>query len=336
MKIEMGESLFYSWLRHVKECQIVQTNWTTASQWPLLHERELVALMQDSDDFFNSKYGYRIYKQTATLSQFLQQAECDALGISMQQGQRPSIYAVDVAFHELGLNYGNKDTTTMKVLAKCIRSAMCIYGYLDSKEAEIIFASPKIHKNVLSILTPCISELQCYMNQKGYTFNFRLIANGDFNVTILQPLLLMSKGIADTNELFLRSYQLIQLFEKASAQSSGKSVTVSTSSYPKFEDSSYNELRIGQLAQTVMRGILEKGISNDELSALQDPDFSRANLGLGYPALVPENAQYDRSRYYVRPLQIHGNNYMLCSQWFEKPSRQLLVEWIRKHTHPFN
>jgi len=27
MKIEMGESLLYSWLRHVKECQIAQTNW---------------------------------------------------------------------------------------------------------------------------------------------------------------------------------------------------------------------------------------------------------------------------------------------------------------------
>ena len=35
MKIEMGESLFYSWLRHVKECQIVQTNWKVSSQWQL-------------------------------------------------------------------------------------------------------------------------------------------------------------------------------------------------------------------------------------------------------------------------------------------------------------
>ena len=41
MKIEMGESLFYSWLRHVKECQIVQTNWTTSGQWNLLHEDKL-------------------------------------------------------------------------------------------------------------------------------------------------------------------------------------------------------------------------------------------------------------------------------------------------------
>lgn len=42
MKIEMGESLFYSWLRHVKECQIVQTNWKVSSQWSLSDADELV------------------------------------------------------------------------------------------------------------------------------------------------------------------------------------------------------------------------------------------------------------------------------------------------------
>ena len=46
MKIEMGESLFYSWLRHVKECQIVQTNWKTSSQWALQHEDKLEEMAQ--------------------------------------------------------------------------------------------------------------------------------------------------------------------------------------------------------------------------------------------------------------------------------------------------
>ena len=41
----MGESLFYSWLRHVKECQIVQTNWTTSSQWQLNNEDRLEEIM---------------------------------------------------------------------------------------------------------------------------------------------------------------------------------------------------------------------------------------------------------------------------------------------------
>ena len=49
MKIEMGESLFYSWLRHVKECQIVQTNWTTSSQWQLSNEDRLEDIMARTD-----------------------------------------------------------------------------------------------------------------------------------------------------------------------------------------------------------------------------------------------------------------------------------------------
>ena len=38
MKLEMGESLFYSWLRHVKGCQIVQTNWKISSSWQRKHD----------------------------------------------------------------------------------------------------------------------------------------------------------------------------------------------------------------------------------------------------------------------------------------------------------
>ena len=49
MKIEMGESLFYSWLRHVKECQIVQTNWMTSSQWQLSNEDRLEEIMARTD-----------------------------------------------------------------------------------------------------------------------------------------------------------------------------------------------------------------------------------------------------------------------------------------------
>lgn len=58
----MGESLFYSWLRYVKECQIVQTNWKTSSKWSLQYEDILNSLMSYSDSFFEKKYGYSIFK----------------------------------------------------------------------------------------------------------------------------------------------------------------------------------------------------------------------------------------------------------------------------------
>ena len=52
MKIEMGESLFYSWLRHVKACQIVQTNWKVSQHWELKHEAEIEAMMKTIDNHF--------------------------------------------------------------------------------------------------------------------------------------------------------------------------------------------------------------------------------------------------------------------------------------------
>ena len=67
MKIEMGESLFYSWLRHVKECHLVQMNWKVSSQWDLLHEQELEKLEQDYFIFSTKKYEDNKYSEADLL-----------------------------------------------------------------------------------------------------------------------------------------------------------------------------------------------------------------------------------------------------------------------------
>ncbi|HBG8116607.1 TPA: hypothetical protein P7Y83_003672, partial [Clostridioides difficile] len=126
MKIEMGESLLYSWLRHVKECQIVQTNWKVSSKWDLKNADKILEIMEKTKQYFEQKYGYPIYKNNS-LEQLIMQAEVDVLGISIDNG-RNHIYAIDVAFHEAGLNYGSKNETVTRVIKKCIRTAMCIYG----------------------------------------------------------------------------------------------------------------------------------------------------------------------------------------------------------------
>ena len=213
MKIEMGESLFYSWLRHVKNCQIVQTNWKTSSKWTLQNENKLKEIKLKSEGYFNKKYNYQIYKGTKTLSQLLQQAECDIIGISIDNKGNSEIWAIDVAFHESGLNYNGKNTTVQKVINKCIRTAMCIIGYLNKKNGTIIFASPKINNSIMKELAPCIDELQKLMHELGYEFKFELIANGDFQEKIIIPMLKESDEVADTSELFLRSYQMIKMFE---------------------------------------------------------------------------------------------------------------------------
>ena len=132
MKIEMGESLFYSWLRHVKDCQIVQTNWKASPQWDLQHQEELEGLYRNIDQDLQEKLGYRVFKNNSSLEQVIRQGECDALGSNIQDGQ-VSYYAVDVAFHESGVCYGSREETVARIIKKCVRTAFCIYGFLTPK-----------------------------------------------------------------------------------------------------------------------------------------------------------------------------------------------------------
>lgn len=338
MKIEMGESLFYSWLRHVKECQIVQTNWKVSPQWILSDEEKLETLMDEASSFFNQKYGYEIFKKNASLSQIIRQSECDAIGISVHEGVN-QYFAVDVAFHKDGLNYLTRSETVMKVIAKSIRTAICIHGFFQAQEAEIIFASPKIQPAILNDLTPCINDVNQLFAKHNLNYTFRLIANDDFNSTVLQPILLMSNGIADTSELFIRSYQMFTMFATANSKhnESPKQPRVqSTKSIVYHDTSIYKELKVGQIAQTVLRRLLEQGAADEnELTCLQDLEYCKKTFHLNYPLLVNVGKSYDRVRYYANSLTIRGTEYVMCSQWVERPEnndRPYLIKWIEEHS----
>ena len=340
MKIEMGESLFYSWLRHVKECQIVQTNWKVSSQWQLSNADALKELMALVDNHYSQKHGYAIFKRNASLSQLLQQGECDVLGISIQPDDM-KYYAVDVAFHEAGLNYGSRDTTVMKVLEKCARTAFCLHGYLSTREAEIIFASPKINPAVLSDLTPCIAEMNELFANSGYDFTFRIIANEEYNDLVLKPILLVSDGIADTSELFLRSYQMYKMFSDAKTTTkrtkSDTSTTKAESPEYDYTDADvYQELKIGQLAQKVLGRMLCDGCASDEeIEAMQTAEYSKQQFDLHYPLLRLATESETPLHYYAKPIEINGTCYRMCCEWFEKKGanndRPYLLKWIEEH-----
>ena len=335
MKIEMGESLFYSWLRHVKECQIVQTNWKVSPQWALQNEDELQRLYNVFSSAFDSQGG--IFKQNSSLGQFLRQAECDVLGMSINNGM-PEYHAVDVAFHENGLNYGDKEVTALKVAAKCIRTAMCLYGYMNTRCAEIVFASPKIHNGQLALLEPYITQINRIFFSEGYSFHVRLICNNEFQKTVLEPILLVSGDVADTSELFLRGFQMYSMFteQKLSVKTDmRKAAAASSTSNSENLSIAYRELKIGKLANTVLRRILQDGsVPDDELQLLQDKEYSKRVFDLQYPVLVKDGTDYESIRYYSTPIEIDKERYYLCSQWFETPAnndRPHLEKWISQH-----
>ena len=138
MKVEVGESIIYSWLRHIKRCQIVQLNWKTSPKWePKCDLNSLQLAMDKANEEFHG-----LFKKTKTLEQLLRQAEIDALGVNIHEQQ---IHAVDVAFHENGLDYGNKEETALRVAKKYLRTIFVLESYFEKEwNASVYFVSPRI------------------------------------------------------------------------------------------------------------------------------------------------------------------------------------------------
>lgn len=344
MKIEMGESLLYSWLRHVKECHLVQTNWKISPHWELQNRDKIMSLLEYSSEIFLEELNCSIYKDSS-VDQFLKQAEVDVLGVSLNS-EDPHVYAVDVAFHGAGLNYGSKKETVTRVVKKCMRTAMCLYGFLGCQEGEIIFASPKINNAVVNELLPFIELSNKVLCDVDLGFHVRVLANEDFESKILSPLLIASEGVADTSELFLRSYQMYKMFASDTCRTKPTSKSLSSAkgkmcdrpgenSLSLAEDNGLVEMKVGRLANTKLRSMLEDGMATEEeIIKMQTTSYSKEVFHLNFPLLVATTEPYDSVRYYTKPLRIKGVEYVLCSQWYETSAnndKPYLLSWIATH-----
>jgi hypothetical protein len=215
MKIEIGESLVYSWLRHVKQCQIVQTNWKVSPKWQSKNI-DLDSMKTEIENEFKDKK-LDIFHKNSSINQLLQQAEIDVVGISNGDDNNNRLYHfVDVAFHEGGLNYGTKEETISRVLKKFIRSYFIYLKYFDDHSQGIFyFITPKMSNNILTPLRDYILKVTKVLKDHQFEADFQLLVNQGFEKHVLMPTIDVCHEIADTNELFLRSVQLWKMFDKS-------------------------------------------------------------------------------------------------------------------------
>ena len=143
MKIEMGESLVYSWIRHILGYKIVQTNWKMSPRWDTQIDDKLKSIYEEVKNHFIENGIDKVFKSN-TLNQLLHQSEIDVIGVNFI-GKKSNIIAVEVANHSNGLNY-SKGKTRYTVLKKFARTAMVLYAVFKIDKARIIFCSPKIKK----------------------------------------------------------------------------------------------------------------------------------------------------------------------------------------------
>ena len=97
----------------------------------------------------------------------------------------------------------------------------------------------------------------------------------------------------------------------------------------------YKDIKIRDLAKTVLRDLLMAGKANDEeVDKMLTLDYSSDTFGINYPLLVTERNQSNVANYFKLKVPIRGVTYYLCSQWFEQPKnndRPQLEKWIKDH-----
>ncbi len=326
MKVEIAESLFLSWLRHVRGCRIVQLNWKPSQTWDGSNSERVELLFKNSREYFFQECSLDLYGKNSSVSQLVQQGEIDALGIC-NQADRRSIIAVDVAFHEAGLNYGDKGTTTARVVKKILRTLLALESYFPEYPREIIFAAPKIHHSVHGILSEAMIAVDRFFEQNEIAAECRLIANADFFAEVVEPVKNLAIRVADTSELFMRSVQLIEMDRRISAQPLQDNNLI-VKAKPL---SSELPVKIGELVRETFQALFEQNrLSDVELERLCTLEYSKRSFGLRYPVLRRSKDRNDRfdshgsARFYA---QLFGGEYLLCNDWYER-NRERFVRWL--------
>jgi hypothetical protein len=338
VKIEIGESLIHSWLRHVQGCTVTQMSWKPSPTWTMARERELKEAFEVIRKFASETIGIQIFKN-GDFSQFLRQAEVDVLGVRWSRPTAaPSVIAVDSAFHEYGLQYGNTDETVGRVLKKLIRAAFALEAYLDVDEASIVFATPKMAEPIRETVQRHLATLEMRLaDQRGSAMprlRFRVIANTEFSNEIVAPVLEQVDLVADTSELFMRAQQLMRLCDPGPGNRPSSASVDRPASTTTDEGS-----RIGEHVRTTMAALAASGrLTARIVGDLLDHRYCKAKFNLGLAFLKPVDQRIPLSRqridsngygrYWKHPLRIGDHEFLMCCQWFVW-QRKAFDAWVR-------
>lgn len=340
MKIEMGESLVYSWLKHVRKCTFIHANWKAplVNQWRNIDEladilEELRGLLGDSaiDILGNDN-----------IQQFIRQTECDEIGLRRDYDGSFSVMAMEVAIHlkGVGLHYSgkrngstvNENVSDDKVPAKLIGIAFAVYACTSIRNGEISFATPIADEGILGRIRERLLIVQNCLARHGFNFSFHVYANEAFYTEILCPVLAVVNNVSDTGELFLRAMQIYlasasrwSLTENPEeggngvVEDVGEAVVHQQNRRRRWNIFVNGELYNAQslMTETARKAVLAfveiimPGASFDEIRGA----FPLAAHG-GMEVVVRENEPHYPKHYSELPILLNdGTRVLVCNQW---------------------
>ncbi|MGL5150949.1 MAG: hypothetical protein ACRC7N_10315 [Clostridium sp.] len=138
----------------------------------------------------------------------------------------------------------------------------------------------------------------------------------------------------------MRGVQLLNLFDKREGrtfQNSGVKINVEGRESQRMEDiiGGYENMKVAEIARDVLVPILESGkLSEEIINLMEGNEYSKEMFDLQYPIITKKSLYTSKPlRYYAKPVvNINGEEYYLCSEWYENEGgnndRPYLLKWI--------
>jgi hypothetical protein len=333
MKIEIGEFLILSWLRHVRGCVVTQMNWSPSPAWAVARERELRAAFEAVRRFSDDTIGRSSFG-TIDFESFVRHARIDVLGLRLDRdcGGIEAI-AVDSAINDTELPHGNAEETIVRLIERMTRAGFALAAYLNPHQASVVFATPWLAKAVrqevqrhLALLETRLAEQR---DQAMSRLRFRVIADADFADEIVQPVLQHVDAVADSSGLADQPQAPAPLGSSSAQRGSERPRTATTKAGG----------RIGEHVRRTMAQLAASGrLSARIVGDLLDPRYCKARFNLGYAFLKPVersvplprqgNDRHGRGRYWKKPLRVGGHEFLMCNDWYAE-QRGAFDAWVR-------
>lgn len=322
MSVDVGESLMQSWLRHVKHCDVVQTNWKAAMHlgFDKTLAEDLLKKMQAEFPFFGKK-------QKA--AQIIRQLEIDALGYCVSEKK---YVACDIAFHSSGLHYKKGDDA---VPSKLLRTVLCLHAVLKTGKATVVFATPRFvsaaDKKALCAFVETLND--CLKNKWGLVrYDVRLFSEEEFEIGILNPVLYLADKIQDTSEVFVRGIQLIASVRAAGAKARAASPSGADVIATAAGAVDISEMETKEILEHFVLPILSE-LPAPKLKPYFDAEESNRMFGCGkIPFLSLTQVNKGGNRYYSEAYHLErANQSVYVTNNCSVHKRAMLIDWINQH-----
>lgn len=193
MKIEIGEFLILSWLRHVRGCVLTQMNWSPSPAWPVARERQLGTAFEAVQELCVDATGRRILEDR-DVGAFVRDARIDVLGLRLDRATRHvEAIAVDSAINDDELPHGDAEETIVRLIQRMLRAGFALAAYLNPPQVSVVFATPWLAQPIREEVQRRLARLEARLAGQRHPavsrLRFRVIADGDFADEIVQPVL---------------------------------------------------------------------------------------------------------------------------------------------------